>query len=510
MSDPAQRLEALTDATPDRVAQLREIERRRRGLGVAAAVVITALAALATLSLVADADTRVENPALRWGAAAISVAFVLYLFEQERITRRLLRRLFDEGERSATLEADVDGLRTFVTAARAVNSTLEPEQVLRVMLQSALQLLGGATGAVHVRVVDALKVVASEGPDAVEVGTSVPIGHGIVGEAALARAPLHRGGAPPGGVPGLSAEGATGPVLVAPIDVSGRVVGTLAVQRAAAAAPFGEADVQITALLAEHAATAVSNATRYDRERKRVDELVLAAEQRADFIRAMVHDLRTPLSALLGYATVLHDRGDRLTDAQRTQAASGVVKQGERLQRMIGEVLDAGKAEAGGDLDRAPVDILALLGETREVVEQAAASRGTPRKIQLVAPAEPVIVGADEEALRHVFTNLVENAVKYSPPDSPIILGLELSGTEAVVHVTDHGEGIPADQLPHVFERFRQSGQNRAGGVGLGLYIVRALTQAHGGRVWVSSTVGEGTTFSIGLPLLRDDLAAAN
>lgn len=492
MTDPAH-----PDApTRDRAAQLREIERRRRGLWIAAAIVITSLGALATLSLVADAETRVDNPALRWGALAISGAFVVYLFEQERVTRRLLRRLFDEGARLESLE-------TFVAAARAVNSTLEPEQVLRVMLESAMQLLGGTTGAVHVRVGEDLKVVAAQGTAAVDVGHTVPIGVGVVGAAAQSRAPAHAPAAE-GGVPGLSHGQANGPVLVTPIDVSGRVVGTLAVQRPTGAEPFGAAELQVTTLLSEHAATAITNATRYDRERRRVDELVAATEQRADFIRAMVHDLRTPLSALLGYATVLNDRGDRLTDSQRAQAAAGVVGQGERLQRMIGEVLDAGKAEAGGDLDRGPVDILALLGETREVVEQAATSRGTPRKIRLVAPADPVTVAADEEALRHVFTNLVENAVKYSPPDTPIVLTLELHDTEAVIHVTDHGEGIPADKLPHVFERFRQTGQNRAGGVGLGLYIVRALTQAHGGRVWVNSTVGEGTTFSIGLPLIEE------
>jgi signal transduction histidine kinase len=107
----------------------------------------------------------------------------------------------------------------------------------------------------------------------------------------------------------------------------------------------------------------------------------------------------------------------------------------------------------------------------------------------------------DAEALRHVFANLLENAVKYSPPGSPIHVGLVREGDEVRVDVSDRGSGIPAQDLPHVFERFRQVSGTRRTGVGLGLYIVRTLVTAHGGRVSVDSEVGEGSTFTVSLPV---------
>ena len=114
---------------------------------------------------------------------------------------------------------------------------------------------------------------------------------------------------------------------------------------------------------------------------------------------------------------------------------------------------------------------------------------------------EPVMVWGDQDALHHVFENLLENAVKYSPPGSPVEIELVREERAVVVAITDHGSGIADEDLPFVFERFRQSGPTSSGGVGLGLYIVRTLVQAHGGVVSVRSRVGEGSTFSVSLPV---------
>jgi signal transduction histidine kinase len=125
------------------------------------------------------------------------------------------------------------------------------------------------------------------------------------------------------------------------------------------------------------------------------------------------------------------------------------------------------------------------------------------RRVELVvAPAcrDTTVIG-DGQALRHVFGNLLDNAVKYSPPGSPIEVRLSPAEGQLAVEVTDHGEGIAPEEVPHVFERFRQVPGGARRGVGLGLYIARTLVTAHGGRISVVSAPGEGSTFRVELPI---------
>ena len=133
---------------------------------------------------------------------------------------------------------------------------------------------------------------------------------------------------------------------------------------------------------------------------------------------------------------------------------------------------------------------------------------GRERLFRLAGADQRVIVYGDAEALYRVFENLVENAVKYSPPGAPVEVAVEQRAHEVRVVVSDHGDGIPSEEIESVFERFRKSERTVAGGVGLGLYIVRVLVNAHGGRVWVDSKPGFGATFTVSLPIRADEHAA--
>lgn len=491
---------------------LQQLERRRWHLWIVAGVLLLA-ASTAVALLVAEPEVAADllaHPGLRWGFLGVSAAFVIYVFEQERSFRRVTRGLVAEHRHATTLEDRVRDLTTLNRAARAVNSVLAPREVFRVLLESSLELTGASTGTVLLYVRDQLTVAASDGATAPERGTAVAADAGLVGRSLGAGRP-EVGEVPPGGSePGLTGSVAGGGSAVcAPLVVDERTVGVLALLRPAVEEPFGPADLELVALFAEQAATAVANASRYERERGTVQELVDAERKRSEFVATMVHDLRSPLQAMMGYGELLRDRGERLTPAQRAQAVDAVLEQGERLQRMIGEVLGAASTEAGKELRREPVDLGRLLSEARQLVGAVSGAERDDRPVRLFGLSDTVLVDGDAEALRHVLTNLVENAVKYSPPGSPIDVQLERGGTEVVVRVTDHGPGIPEDEIGEVFERFRRAERTKSGGVGLGLYIVRTLVQAHGGRVWVTSTPGEGTTFHVALPVPAGDPAPA-
>ena len=486
-------------------ATLAELERRRWHLWLVTAVLLLAISSAVVILFgnnLSELGIVPDSPALPWGFLAVSVAFMLYVAEQERTMRRMTHELFDQRDRASKLQTRVDDLTTLVGAARTVNSVLAPEEVFEALLRSAMELAGASSGAVFLRVRDVLTVAVSEGDEAPTRGSRIAVGDGPVGRVVGTGVPQVVGG-------GRREDGTRVPSGVcAPLVVKGRRVGVLAVERGTDAPPFTEADVSTVVLFAEHAATAVANASRYEQERARVAQLVDAAEQRSEFVARLVHDLRSPLVAMIGYAQLLRTQPEKMSGAQREQALTGLTRQGERLQMMIDEVLTSASIEAGAQMRREPVDVSRLLGEARDLVRSLGAARAEDRLIEVVGADEPAVVWGDPEALRHVFANLVENAVKYSPADTPITLKVEPGPHAARVHVIDRGFGIPPDALPHVFERFRQSGQSAGGGVGLGLYIVRTLVQAHGGRIEVSSEPGVGSDFVVTLPVRSDDDAA--
>jgi signal transduction histidine kinase len=222
-------------------------------------------------------------------------------------------------------------------------------------------------------------------------------------------------------------------------------------------------------------------------ERKRLDQ----AQQ--DFVAMAGHDLASPL-------TVLRARAQLLQRRQRydEESIAAILEQTARMDRLIGDLRELAQVEGGGlSMQREAVDLVAL---AQEAVERA---RTTPtgHAVRLAAPAMPVVAG-DRDRLGQVLDNLLGNAVKYSPPGGEVLVTVEVVGGEAWLRVTDQGPGIPAEALPRLFERFYR-GQHAAeeAGLGLGLYISRMLVEAHGGRIWVGSEPGAGSTFIIALPL---------
>ncbi len=226
------------------------------------------------------------------------------------------------------------------------------------------------------------------------------------------------------------------------------------------------------------------------------DAIVHQKEEQLTFLAGVAHDLRNPLSALKLGCETLPTGGERLD----LESCRRMERQVDRLERMVGDLLDATRIEAGHlELE---IEELDLREPTRAMVELYAPTSPT-HEIILHAPEEPVIVRGDALRLEQVLSNLLTNATKYSPKGGPVEITLSSEESEALLSVSDRGIGIEREELPNVFMPFRRR-RLAAGvstGAGLGLSIARRIVAAHGGRIEVESQVGVGSTFTVRLPL---------
>jgi len=217
-----------------------------------------------------------------------------------------------------------------------------------------------------------------------------------------------------------------------------------------------------------------------------------------DFVAVVSHELRTPLVPIKGWAQTLLNRGDRLSDDQRRTAVQSILAQAQKLESLVLNILEASRIEAG----RADGDGIADVGAiVLRIVEDSLASR-PDRVVRLRPPAVPCSVRGSSVWVERAVSNLLANAIKYSPDDEPVDVAISISGEDVLVSVTDRGPGIAEDAQERIFERFERLEETRKQtGTGLGLYITRRLARAMGGDVSVSSVPGAGSTFVMRVPL---------
>ncbi len=222
-------------------------------------------------------------------------------------------------------------------------------------------------------------------------------------------------------------------------------------------------------------------------------------ELRSRFVAMTSHEFRTPLAGILSAEEVLRHYGDRLDAAEKLEVLDSIATSVQRMTRMMDRVLLLGKAEAHMlEFSPAPLDLRALC---HELVAEARAQHPQSSCMVSVDVARNVQPGEyDEKLLRHIFSNLLSNALKYSPQGGEVRFKAYLSQGQVVFEVSDQGIGIPADEISHLFESFhRASNVGAIQGTGLGLAIVKNAVETHGGTINVASTAGEGTTFIVRL-----------
>jgi signal transduction histidine kinase/CheY-like chemotaxis protein len=258
-----------------------------------------------------------------------------------------------------------------------------------------------------------------------------------------------------------------------------------------------EADAFLVALAAQ-VAVGVDNARRSERERATVERMAELNRMKSSFLANVSHELRTPLTAVIGFARTLQGRGSSLAEEEQARLLDRIETQARRLHRLVEDLLDE------AHLDRGALRVSNSSVRIVEVVDHVVASvpDSVHRLTTAVEPGLPVVI-ADPVRLEQVVGNLVDNARKYSPVGSEIQIGASLSDRGVEVWVADQGRGIDAEFLPHLFEPFTQAelgDTRRDHGVGLGLSICRGLVEAMGGVIDVTSTVGEGSRFTVVLP----------
>ena len=231
---------------------------------------------------------------------------------------------------------------------------------------------------------------------------------------------------------------------------------------------------------------------------------------RKDFVANVSHELRTPLSVIKGFVETLVDGHREIPEADRDRFLRTIQRHTDRLHLILEDLLTLSRLESGKPcLKLEPIDLSRFIRELTEDYRQRAASSGHSIELQLADAVPPITV--DAVRLHQVFDNLLDNALKYTPARSQITIRTELTGAELEVRIVDNGPGIPAKDLPHLFERFYRIDKGRSrekGGTGLGLAIVKHIIQLHGGRAWAESTLGQGSTFVFALPRQRGEPAA--
>lgn len=228
-------------------------------------------------------------------------------------------------------------------------------------------------------------------------------------------------------------------------------------------------------------------------------------QQREDLLHVVSHDLRSPLGALVGQATLLKKRSGG--DAFAAARVEAILRCASRMDAMIEDLLDSAREESHQlRLEVGPVDVGAYLSE---LLDRSAPLLDVRRIRLTLDEAGGLIALADPNHLDRVILNLLSNALKYSPPDRPVELGAAVKGAVVNISVEDHGPGIPSEDLPHVFDKFFRGQRTAArGGLGIGLYSVRLLVEAHGGTVRVEPGREGGTAFHVALPASADRMRA--
>lgn len=263
-----------------------------------------------------------------------------------------------------------------------------------------------------------------------------------------------------------------------------------------------DADESLRTERAEHVALLSVERSETDKdlssERARSDDAIATRDA---FLEVVSHDLRNMLSGMIGFATLIardvsrEDHVERiLTHTQRIQ------RSGARMSRLIGDLVDVASIEAG------VLRVTRELGDPTHVVAEAVAAfqaQASAKGISLIAEIapRPAVVAFDPARILQVLTNLLSNAIKFTAVNGKVVVHADRIGDDVVIAVSDTGSGIPSDQLETIFGRFVQVTKNDQRGVGLGLYISRSIVQGHGGRIWATSTVGEGSTFCFSLPI---------
>ncbi len=423
-------------------------------------------------------------------------------------------RLFKElDERTNELTRSVGELKALGEVGQAVSSTLDLETVLTRIVSHAVQLSGTDGGAIY-EYDEASEEFLLRATDHMEeelinaLRANPPrLGDGVVGRAAASREPVQ--------VPNILEERAYAPrmrqmlerfgfraSLAVPLLREDRIIGGLVVRRKATG-EFRPEVIELLKTFATQSVLAIQNARLFREIEDKSRQIEAANQHKSEFLANMSHELRTPLNAIIGFSEVLGERLFGELNEKQAEYTDDILTSGRHLLSLINEILDLSKVEAGRmELELAAFDLPLAIDNARTFVRERATRHGIQLDVTIDERLGDFV--GDERKIKQILLNLLSNAVKFTPEGGRIGINARRVDHSVEISVTDTGIGIaPADQ-PKIFEEFRQVGSDYAHkveGTGLGLTLAKKFVELHGGKIWVDSEVGRGSTFIFTLPI---------
>ncbi len=431
--------------------------------------------------------------------------------ENARLQRRLEQ---EERERARTREAEL-----LSQMAREFGTSLERQATVDAIVRAAAPLLGDLTWLLTLEEAPGgeppfLRLAGIDGRDrpAVErlrhhLETRRPrVGDGVAGAAAATVSAAvvrvnERPSDSPGDPDGMALLGMRS-LLAVPIIFRARVRGVL-VSASLDGPELGDGEARLAMAIAERAGPALENAALWADLQEQVAREQRAQRAKDDFLSIVSHELRTPLTSIQGYSQLLEARMRDSASAKELSQLGTIRTQVTRMRRLVEDLLDVSRIDRRGlvSIEPEPLD---LAVELREAA--ARAEREHPERVIGVQAPDTLPIEADRDRIGQVLTNLLDNAVKYSPSGGPVTVRAEARGHGVEVAVADEGIGVTEAQRERIFERFYQAddepSRRRPGGLGLGLYITRAIVLAHGGQITAepNRAAGRGTVIRLRLP----------
>ncbi|HEX5864244.1 MAG TPA: GAF domain-containing protein, partial [Casimicrobiaceae bacterium] len=413
-------------------------------------------------------------------------------------------RLFNE-----TKEA-LDQQRASGEVLAAISSSIaDTKPVFDVILQSCQRLFAGETVGITLVRDDGMLDIAGRGPGFDELKKLFPqpltrdmsSGIAILERRVIAYTDIETDDMPEMSRAGCRAMG-TQSVAFAPMLFEGRGIGTIWVGRPFKGA-FSDKQLALLKTFAEQAVIAIQNARLFSEIQDKSRQLEVANKHKSEFLANMSHELRTPLNAIIGFSEVLLERLFGELNAKQDDYLKDIHSSGRHLLSLINDILDLSKIEAGRmELEVSTFELEDALSNAMTLVRERAQRHG----IALEQQVDPQLgeLAADERKFKQILVNLLSNAVKFTPDGGRIDVKAHRKEDNVVIAVHDTGIGIAPEDQAAVFEEFRQVGRdytNKQEGTGLGLALTRKFVELHGGRIWVESEPGKGSTFTFTIPV---------
>ena len=413
--------------------------------------------------------------------------------------------------RTGELTRSVEQLTALGEVSQALSSTLDVETVLDTIVSRASQLAGGAGCAIYEYDEGAeqfeLRATHNFDPVFTEALRAAPLrkGEGLMGRATEMREPIQipdiiQPGAYQSSVRDTLIRFGYRALLSVPLLREEQIIGSLSLTRKEPG-EYSPEVIEVLKTFATQSALAIQNARLFREIADKSRQLEVASRHKSEFLANMSHELRTPLNAIIGFSEVLNERMFGELNEKQEEYLKDIHASGQHLLSLINDILNLSKIEAGRmELELTDFDLPAAMDNSVTLVRERASRRGVT--LEIAVEERVGVIRGDERKIRQVLLNLLSNAIKFTPEGGRIEIGAALRDGAVEVSVSDTGVGIAPEDQEAAFEEFRQVGASAAKqeGTGLGLALCRKFIELHGGKIWVTSAVGAGSTFTFRLP----------